>query len=257
MSISSISNSAVPTYQVLNPNSPVTQANTAAQDSDGDNDGSRGVQGPSGHSKGSHALLSSILQTLGQMGIGPSGQANSNPQTAQANQNVGGDGSSGGAGSAVSGNVRQDIHAFMHALFQTLQASGAGGASPNPNSSTTDSDGDNDQSSAQVSSSQGAAAYGKLASGLDSLLQSLSGSVGSSASAGGNLTNLQNAFQTLVNDLGGASNTGAGSNATPAAASGGSQTSSLQSFLQSLAQNLQVPGNGPLEPLGNNVNKLV
>lgn len=143
------------------------------------------------------------------------------------------------AASATGQNIGQVLHSFMHALFQALGSASTGNAAQAQGQvpAAADSDGDTGDSGSLPGVAKGANRYGDLATRLQNLVQSLSSETGtSSAGTTGNASattsDLKAAFQDLVKAL---------------QATSGSSSSSpvdLQTFLKTLAQNLQSSGTG-------------
>jgi hypothetical protein len=187
-------------------------------DDDGDDDASGSVE--RGRDGGGRAFLQSVFQALSQLGLTASSQGVGSATSAgQASANASGDGAKpAGSASGDRQGVRHALHAFMHSLFHALRASepaqgsaGNGIAQGNGNASASQPN------------------YGDLVSALQALLQN----VGSSASAlaiDGSGSDLQTAFQNMVQALG----------ATDSSAS--STPPTLQRFLQTLLQDLSNRG---------------
>ena len=145
----------------------------------------------------------------------------------------------GQGGSQAASDVGQALHTFMHDLFKALKSSDAGAAQQNPRSGDSDGDADGNKGPDR------AAAYGgDLASKVQGLVESLSGSGGSAPPA--NTDSLNSAFKDLVKVL---EKNGGGD------ASGAASSVTLQSFLQSFQQNIQA-GGGVAGPVGGAVNEL-
>jgi hypothetical protein len=210
-----------------------SRASAGRVDRDGDKEG--GSQA-SGARRGGE-LFKAMLQTLGQLGFNvPKGKGEPPATESQAND-------AANAAAASQQNVGQAVNAFMHSLFQTLGAAGAGNAQPRPEAGAQ-SGGGNDGNAAV--SSRAGKAYGDLQAGLQNLVQSLSSSATSSATTSASSTaaapsELQTAFENLSKALQAGANTGS------------SKMPDLQSFLQSLQQNLQNAGS-QLDSSGNLVN---
>jgi hypothetical protein len=185
-------------------------------------------------------MLNAVAQTLSQLGIGALSPGAVPPATSSQAASTGNDKESAASGSGQ--NVAEALHNFMHSLFQTLGASG-GGATQAPAGS--DSDGDKDGNSPSPLAASGAKGYGDLANRLQNLIQSLSGSASSGASAGGatgSASSLNSAFESLKQALQGNADNGA------------ANAASLQTFLKTLAQNIQGSGSSTLVGAGNVVN---
>ncbi len=168
-------------------------------------------------------MVQSLQQTLAGQGAAAAGSASlgaisgtTTPSTAA---------STAVTGSSAPANVTQDVHAFMHDLFQALNASGSVAATP--------------------TSSNGPYQPG-LVSSLQSLIQQVSAG-GTSTPATANLTA---SFNQLKRDLGAEGGGAAGSAAAAPSAS-------LQNLLSGFLQHLQ--GAGHVEPtlVGGNVNAQV
>ena len=194
----------------------VGQAN-AGMDTDGDNDGSRGVRGAGGGGM----FSSAIIQALSQLGV------SAVPSVAGTSAGNGASTSTTAADGTASStqDPKSAMHQFMHDLFAALQAAGSQATTNTP----TDSDGDNDGSSASgVSSANSGNRHDAWVSGIEnklhSLIQQLSSTDSSSSTGatGSAVSALQTDFQNLVGTLG---------------TTGGGAT--LSSFLQAVAQNLQ------------------
>jgi hypothetical protein len=129
----------------------------------------------------------------------------------------------------VNPNVAQDLHSFLHALFQALRAEGSSGATPTATGTQA--------SVTQAGSTQ---YQGGIVSSLQTLIQQVS--------AGGTQTpataSLTATFNQLAQDLGGGSATTASS-------------ASLQNFLNGFLQNLQNSGHVAPNLVGANVNAQV
>lgn len=198
--------------------SPTTNAtrSVGGGDASGDNDGGSGA-GKVGKSN----FLNAVEQALGQTLSGGSGTS---PATPASNP-------------TSSANSTQDpqaaLQAFMHSLFAALhQAGGQGNAAATGKGA--DADGDNDSSSSTSEVGRHHHGGSNLAAGIQNLLQQLSSNSAlttgqSSGTAQGSgtdtLGNLNSSFQNLIDALG-------------ASQGQGTQTASLQSFLQNLQQDL-------------------
>jgi hypothetical protein len=199
---------------------------SSGQDADGDNDGSSGVRG-----SGRGQFASAIFQALSQAGInlpGTSGAA------AGGNTTPGQD--SNNSTQPGAGNPVQDaLHAFMHSLFQALNQSGAAQNTNQSQSGGGDSDGDNDASKAGSTGAVHHRHHGgaqQFAADAQQLLQSLA----SGNTAGNSATSsLDASFQNLLQAVGNSS-------------AGGSTPPTLQSFVQSLVNDL---GGSAPQPSGN------
>jgi hypothetical protein len=218
MSISPIkpNDSAITSTQFLG----ISSVNSGAQDSDGDNDGSR-VSGASGNGG---KFASAINQALSQFGISSAAASTT----------------TGASSTASTQDPQQALTSFMQNLFAALHGgTQSTAANTNQAAGRSDSDGDNDGSS--TSAVSGATGNGhhhhhgggvsKLEGDLQNLIQQLSSSSGQSASgsstSGSTSSNsaldaLQQSFNSLLSANG---------------VSGGN--ASLSSFLQSLSQDLQ------------------
>ncbi len=194
--------------------------------SDGDGDGSGGGVG----AVGSGGLMSSVFQTLNQLGLSlPTQQGASGIQGVASS-----DGDSDGSGSAgATPGVGHAMHAFMHSLFQALQQ--ANGSSQGTGSSVAGA------------STATPVPYGGLDTALQGLLQSVGSNSGSAADA-----QLNTAFQNLVTAMNGNGSAGGSSASSGTGSSANSNSATLQQFLQTLLQNLQSQtGTGVLSASGN------
>jgi hypothetical protein len=211
MNITSLS-SSVPTIG----SSSSIQPGQVSSPSDPDGDGDGRVHKPHGRGGHMHAALTEAFQSLGL--TVPQGGASASSGSASA----GGDSSTSGASSAT-GNVRQDMHDFMHELFQAVKSEG----SANP--TTTDSGSGDPQSS--------------FAAGLSALISQVSNG---SAPAG-----LQDAFSKLAADLQGSASSSATTDASASSASASTQPT-LQALLTNLQQDLGY-GKSSTSAVGNSV----
>jgi hypothetical protein len=211
MNISGLTNS-VPTIG----SSSSVQTGQLAGLSDPDSGDGR-VHKPHGRGGHMHAALTEAFQSLGL--TVPQGGASASSSSASA----GGDSSTSGASSAT-GNVKQDMHDFMHELFQAVKSEG----SANP--TTTDSGSGDPQSS--------------FAAGLSALISQVSNG---SAPAG-----LQDAFSKLAADLQGSASSSATTDASASSASTASTQPTLQALLTNLQQDLGY-GKSSTSAVGNSV----
>lgn len=171
-------------------------------------------------------LSMALAQTLNQLGFDvPSGKGAPPATAAQAN-----DAENAAANSGQ--NLGQALQGFMNSLVQSLGA--AGGNKP-PASSEPPA-----QDATSAVAARGRKAYGDLEGRLQSLVQSLDSKPSSAAPAPGT-SELESAFQNLSKALQASDSTGS------------SKMPDLQSFLNTLQQNLQSAGSR-LDSAGNLVN---
>lgn len=185
-------------------------------DRDGDQDGTGRPGRPGGGQ-----LLSAVAQTLSQLGVGQVGQIVVTAPTAM--QRTSGDNTAESAPANNGQNSGQALLTFMHSLFQAVNQ----GAAPVPNASAAA--GGEGGGQAKPLSPAGATGYTDLVSNLQRFVQNLGNASTASSSA---TSQLNTAFQNLEQTLG-AKDSGAGGN---------SSQITLQTFLQSLLQNLQSGG---------------
>lgn len=183
-----------------------------AVDRDGDNDGSGGQVGGTGGGRGGK-LLQAVVQTLNQLGLTAKGQiavaSVGGAQDTATHTDTNSSASQNGQ------NVAQALHAFMHSLFQAL------GSGPQQTSGI-ESASNSDANKATGAISSESTPYGSLSVRLQSLAN------GNPSSS--NSTDLASSYQNLVQALGGT------------VGSGTDTQSSLQTFLQDLAKNVQNAG---------------
>jgi hypothetical protein len=210
MAINSVTGSSVWINQQSSLNHQPSQVSGRVQETGGDEDQGRRVHHHGGIGQALMQTLKQLVQAM---------PADSSSQNATGNHS---DSDQNGLGSQAS-SVRNDMHTFMYALFQAIR-------SP-------------EQSSPSSTSSYSAGLDGsKFESGLASLISQLA-----SGSGSGNrrISDLQNAFNTLVQDLQSGQSDGYNLEQT--------QHVNLQSFLTSLQQNLLI-SQQPISATGNVVN---
>ena len=194
-----------------------------ASDPDGDGDG----RVRKSHGRGGH-MHDALMQALQSLGLNlPQGSATSG---SSASASTGGDASTSGT-SSTAANVKDDLHQFMHALFQAVKSESA--STPIKTDSSSASSSGDPQSS--------------FASGLSALIAQ----VGNGTAPAG----LQDAFSKLATDLQGSTTSSSATGAASAAASTGSSAStqpSLQALLTTLQQDLGYGSSSTLA-LGNTV----
>ncbi|MBF0564145.1 MAG: hypothetical protein HQK89_02770 [Nitrospirae bacterium] len=197
--------------------------------------GAAGSAGSGNSQTGS--FMSSIMQTLNQLGISPASQ---NTSAGTSASNVSNDGYNDSAGSGMSREQKKALHTFMHGLFQALHQSNTNTQAVGPTNANGGSNGSgigNGNGSGNGNNTGNGIPYAALAgynnnlgTQLQSLLQNLgSGSTGTTEDNA--LSRLNSSFQNLLQTFGNSNGTGttnAGSDSQP----------TLQSFLQSLTQNL-------------------
>jgi hypothetical protein len=207
------------------------------------------------HHGGGHGLVQAIRQVLDKLGIGGTQTATEGDTavsdgtdtattdavtatdavtpadaTTSVDAATAADAPASGDSAPSAKDVRHAVHAFIHALFQTLSQGGSG-----VQAAGTDADGDNDGCTGPACG--GASAYRNPGTDLPSLVQQAGadGAGTSAADTGGgsgpDLSALSSAFQDLVQALG-------GDPADPAV--------TLQSFLQGLMD--QLPGGSTPAP---------
>jgi hypothetical protein len=220
MNISSLS-SSVPT---IGSNSSIQPGQvSSASDPDGDGDGR--VHKPHGRGGHMHAALTEAFQSLG-LTVPDGTSASSSAGSASA----GSDSSTSTSGaSPAAGNVKQDMHDFMHELFQAVKSESS--ASP----TTTDSGSGGPQSS--------------FADGLSALIAQ----VGNGSAPAG----LQDAFSKLAADLQGSASPSATTDASAGSSSNSSTSTAptLQALLTNLQQDLGY-GKSSTSAIGNSVSAL-
>ena len=189
------------------------------------------ANGGRGHHHGGGGLMQEVMQTLNQLGLGPTAAPSSSSTLA------GQDTSGSGGSTATTGvaDVGQAMHAFMHDLFQTLNQSSVAGATTGAAATGAGSDGDGDGSGSQGAGAAGP--YANFTQQLGALIQNLNSGTGATATQGTG-SDLNAAFQNLVQAL----DANGGSSASASNANSNQQVS-LQAFLQDLMQNLQSNGN--------------
>lgn len=236
MNIDSVSSTVVSTTTIsassaVGANAP---SGPASVDRDGDHDGGR-LRGGFG------SFMGSIIQALGQIGVGQTAQAASSAQPVSSTPPSSGTQSSDSSGSAASTqNPLQALEAFLQSLFQALgsESGGAQGASAATGTGTN-------TSGAPPVQGEHHHHHGGLVAKLQTLLQDVSGgssSPGTSGSSSGSgagqsgTSDLNGAFQNLVGAFGGSSS--------------GSGAPTLQEFLQNLIQDLQHRGGGSTAAVG-------
>jgi hypothetical protein len=184
-----------------------------------------------GHGHGHGGLVGTLIEELQQIAAAQSSSAAASTPSSTADGGTASDSSSSvAATSAPSASIGQDLHAFLHSLFEALRDQAEPAASSTTGTSTSGAGGD----ASSPTGVSGAGQYrSQLITGLQSLAQQLDGDASVAAPTGDSLSNLSSAFQKLVQDLGGGT-----------AASGGSSGPTLQSFLAQLAQNLESRAQG-------------
>jgi hypothetical protein len=212
MAISSVTGSSVWINQQSSLNHQPSQISGRVQETGGDEDQSKRV-----HHRHHGGMGQALMQTLKQ--LVQAMPADLSSQNATGNHP---DSDQNGLGSQAS-SVRSDMHSFMYALFQAIRSP----EQPSPSSTSsysTDFDGS------------------KFESGLSSLISQLA-----SGSGSGNrqISDLQNAFNTLVQNLQNGQPDGSNLEQT--------QDVNLQSFLASLQQNLLI-SQQPISATGNVLN---
>lgn len=197
----------------------VSKSTGVGQDSDGDNDGSSGGAGTAQRKR--QGLMQGVMQTLEQLGYNLTAQGASASNTASST-GAGSDGNGGTA--AISQVARNALHAFLYDLALAQRQSNPGAqASGN--------------GAGGASAAQGG--YGNIATNMQSLSQGIGSGDATQNSALNTLgTDLQNLIQALSGDNGSGS-TGSASNGQDM----------LQSFLQTLAQNLATQQGTSLDAL--------
>jgi hypothetical protein len=160
------------------------------------------------------------------------------------------------AATAAAPTVAQDLHGFLHSLFQVLKQDGLGsGTGTAAASASTGTFGaPAGTGAAAVTGAPAVAGAGNYQGSLASSLQTLIQQVGSNGSTSPAIANLNTSFYSLLQGLGvnGASttSTAAAGGTTPAQSS----SASLQNFLNNLLQNLQANGLQSPKLTGSNVN---
>lgn len=212
MSINSVTGSLVWINQQSSFNQQTSQVSGRVQETGGDEDQGRRV-----HHHRHGGMGQALMQTLKQLVQAMSSDSSS--QNATGNNS---DSDQNGSGPQAS-SVRRDMHSFMYALFQAIRSQEQLSSS-STSSYSTDFDGS------------------KFESGLSSLISQLASDSGS-----GNLqiSDLQNAFNALVQDLQNGQSDGSNAQQT--------QAVNLQSFLTTLQQNLLI-SQQPIAATGNVVN---
>jgi hypothetical protein len=184
------------------------------------------------HHRGGGHMHGAVMQSLAGLGLSSAQTSSASGSGASTTSDPDGDGD-GGASDAVSG-VRQDMHHFMHALFDAMKSEGA--SSSASGSSSTSSSGSDPQTS--------------LSSDLSALVTQVSN--------GNAPTDLQNAFSKLVSDLQGSASASGASGTTAAGTSttgdptvtASAATPTLQDFLTKLQSTLGY-GSGAVAASGN------
>jgi hypothetical protein len=190
----------------------------AGPDIDNDHDGGRTAGAHNHH--GGHAFMNAIFQALGQLGLTSPTQGATTPNSSDVDSD--GDNDHGAGHAQLNPAAKQALHAFMHDVFQALKTDPASASTTGTATSPTDG------TTVQQAYS------GDMNSRLSSLIASLNGN---SSSAGGATDQLKSDFSKLVQALRGGSTTGATSNTVTTATSTSSPLS-LQSFLQTVVQDL-------------------
>ncbi len=198
--------------------------------------GSSSAQIPVG---GVQNLFANLLQTLEQViGIQPAAGTSAVAATGAA---AGTSAASAGTNSAVNagtgaassaGNTATAANGFLHSLFQVLKQDGLGSGTGAQASS----------SGAVPPSGTASSPAGQYQGSLVSSLQTLIQQVGSGSASNPEIANLETSFNNLTQGSSGNAAAGANSNA------------GLQSFLNSLLQNLQASGLQAPKLTGSNVN---
>lgn len=201
-SVSSTSQSITPIYQTQNTNG------VSAVDRDGDGDGgsSGNVQHRHHGHNGGSKLSTDVTSALQSMGLDTT-------KLTQALASSDTSASSSSSGSSDTSTVKQDLHNFMHAMFDALRSQGASNAN----------------TQAGASNQEGVDPRTRFSSDLSSLI--------SQVGSGNAPAALTDAFNKLAQDLG--ANTS--STASSTGATSGSQsnaTVSLQNLLSKLQQGL-------------------
>lgn len=192
--------------------------------------GDRRIGGPG--SQGG-AFAQAVGQALSRSGLSgavqqPGGQI-SGAKDAGSNR----EGREPGGGNAA--DAGQALNAFMHTLFQTMQSAGA---PQDATGSAPASDPTAPESAAAAATVPPRSGYSNPASDLERVLQQLGASSGARDSSGGT-SELQSAFDNLVNAL--------GADGTDGTSSQGSAPD-LRAFLQNLQKDLPSEGGSRLPP---------
>jgi hypothetical protein len=195
-----------------------TPAIGSAQDSDGDGSGASAGPHPGRHHHGGGAVGRAVMSALVSLGLTPpaAGQP-TNGTTSTARSTSTSDGTDGGT--ASTGNVRQDMHQFLHALFDAMK-------NARPAAGSADS---------------GLSAPGTGRSSFAAGLATVISEVTSGSAPAG----LQDAFARLQTDLQGGAASSAGAGGSGAAAI------SLQALLSKLQNTLGYADTGSTAASGN------
>ena len=185
-------------------------------------------------------LLEAFSETLSQLGFtAPAGKGAPPATASEAN-----DAESAAANTGQ--NAEKAMQNFAYTLFQALGPGAGNNNAQSQRRSPPEEGAENESSRASAIEDRGRKAYGNIENRLQNLAQSLStpSSSGSeTGSAASGTSALETAFQNLSKTL--QADTGTGSSKMP----------DLQSFLQTLKQNLQNAG-GRLDSAGNIVNTI-
>lgn len=141
-----------------------------------------------------------------------------------------------------SSNVKQDLHAFLHSLFQALKQEGLGSGAGGTTSTAGAAAGA--ASNTTAGSGSGVNGIGQYAGGLESSLQTLIQQLGSNGTATPATAKLTTSFNHLVQGL----------SASTATSGAGASTAELKNFLSNFMQNLQHNGLQTPGLVGGNVN---
>ena len=195
---------------------PTSVGSTSDPNGDGDGNGGR-VH----HSHRGGQMRQALMQALQSLGLSMPQATTGASASTQTSASAEGDGDADGS-TAATGNVKQDMRQFMHALFLAVNSEAAPAASTGSSVSGTQSN---------------------FASGLSALI--------SQVSSGTAPASLQSAFAQLTSDLQQAANSSV--DPTAGATSAGTAQATLQALLSALQQDLGYGASSTTPAVGNSI----
>jgi hypothetical protein len=159
---------------------------------------------------GGSQMMQAVMQALQSLGLSPSSLDTSASTTNDVSTTTASGGSAATSSSSSSDAIREDMHQFMHALFEAMKSEGSSGSSDSTSTTATGSGDPQNQ----------------MASDLSSLI--------SDVSNGNAPSGLQAAFSKLASDLESSGASASSSTSTDSTSS----SASLQAFLTALQQDL-------------------
>jgi hypothetical protein len=204
MNISGLGSNTLPVPAFLSTPG-VNPASGSGRDVDGDGDGGRVEGGHRGHHAGN--LRQVILQALQSLGAAAS-SADASSATSGSASTTSADGSAAAANTA--GSLKQDLHQFMHALFQAVRSESAPASSAATSPVTGASSASRADFSTRLAALISQTSKGSAPSDLQSAFDKLAADLQPPAAAGTSAPSLtlQKLLMTLQQGLGyGASNT--------------------------------------------------